>query len=66
MTEQASKPNIELLVMALEQYWREGKVFNVKCDKCGGLLEVTPKGEMASAFSIKCPCGWYNDTMRGL
>jgi hypothetical protein len=66
MTNEDSKPNIDLLVKAVEQYWQTGKVVDAKCDRYGGLIEVTPRGEMGRAFSVNCPCGRYKDTMRGL
>ena len=66
MTNENGKPNIDLLVKAMEQYWQVGKIVNIKCDGCGELIEVKPKGEMGNAFSVTCPCGRYKDTMRGL
>ena len=66
MTNESTKPNIDLLVKALEEYWQGGKVASVRCDRCGGLIEVTPEGEMGRAFSVNCPCGRYKDTMRRL
>ena len=66
MTSENNTPNFDLLAKALEQYWQVGKVVDVKCDRCGGLIDVAPIGQMGRAFSANCPCGLYKDTMRGL
>jgi len=66
MSDENDPPNINLLIEAMEQYWQLGKVMDIKCDRCGGLIEVTPIGELARAYSVNCPCGRYVDTMRGL
>jgi hypothetical protein len=66
MNNESSKPNFEILVAAVEEFSREGKVSTVRCDACGGLIEVARIGEMGTAISTKCPCGRYNDNMRGL
>ena len=66
MTGDHDKPNIDLLIKALEQYSQLGTVESVKCDRCGGLIEVKPQGDMGRAFTANCPCGRYKDTMRGL
>ena len=63
---ESDKPIIELLICALEEYSREGKVENVRCDRCGGLIEITPVGETGRALKADCPCGRYRDNMRGL
>ena len=66
VTNDFDKPNIDLLAQAFEQFWQLGKVVSVKCDGCGGLIEVKPIGEMGRAFYANCPCGRYKDNMRGL
>jgi hypothetical protein len=58
--------DVKLMMAAMEEYGRDGKVSGVRCDLCGGLLEVTPIGETGRSLSVKCPCGRYKDTMRGL
>jgi hypothetical protein len=36
----------------------------VTCDKCNGKIVIEALG--AEAWKMKCPCGRFNGTMRGL
>jgi len=53
-----------ILLAAYEEYSRDGKISTVKCDACGGLLEITRLGD--TALTVRCRCGRFEDTMRGL
>lgn len=60
------KADMEKIIKAVEQYWQTGKVTDITCERCGGLIQITPLGETNRAFSASCPCGLYHDTLRGL
>lgn len=49
---------------ALEEHRELGAVATVHCDRCDGLLSVTPLGD--EAWRMSCDCGRYDDTLRGL
>ena len=56
--------DIEILEAALGEYNKYGRVVTVRCHSCGELIEIYPLGE--AALSVKCSCGKFNDTLRGI
>ncbi|HEX8262029.1 MAG TPA: hypothetical protein VF547_04050 [Allosphingosinicella sp.] len=57
-------PNMDLLDRAMGEFQDYGRVVSVKCDECDGLIEIVALGD--SAWSMRCPCGKFNDTLRGI
>ncbi len=51
-------------VRAIEEHAREGQVTTVRCDRCGELIVISAMGE--TALRLACPCGRYDDNLRGL
>jgi hypothetical protein len=65
----AKEPDKEMLrlyEMAFAEFSRDGKVASVRCDKCGGLIQVRALGSLGSAWAMSCPCGRFKDTLRGI
>lgn len=58
------KPKVETFEAALAEYSKKQKVEFTRCERCNGPIEITPKG--MTALTVKCECGLYNDTLRGL
>lgn len=46
------------------EFTRDGVITTVRCDSCGGLIHM--EALSSSAWRQSCPCGKYNDTLRGL
>lgn len=55
---------MQVTIAALEEFSRVGRNESVVCDKCGAVLQIETRGD--TAFTMKCDCGRYNDTLRGL
>lgn len=55
---------IKLLGLALAEFQREGKVTTVRCDVCGGVIEIKWQGHIGG--SVNCPCGRFKDNLRGI
>ena len=51
---------------ALIEFTNRGKVTTVRCDACGSLIELDWLGKIRTAVSMRCSCGKYNGTLRGL
>jgi formylmethanofuran dehydrogenase subunit E len=49
---------------AMEEYSKNEKIENTRCEKCNELIIIELLGN--SAYSVKCKCGYHNDTLRGL
>lgn len=62
--ENTIKPQMETFEAALAEYSKKQKVENTRCERCNELIEIKQLG--TSALSVKCECGLYNDTLRGL
>ena len=58
------KPKMETFEAALAEYSKKQKVELTRCERCNQFIEIKKLGE--SALSVKCECGLYNDTLRGL
>ncbi|HOV27439.1 MAG TPA: hypothetical protein PK566_13935 [Pseudobacteroides sp.] len=58
------KPKPETLDAAIGEYMRYNEVVNIRCERCNEPIEVTRKTD--TVFIIKCKCGLYNGTGRGL
>jgi hypothetical protein len=52
------------LDLAFAEFERDGKVSTVTCQSCNGVIEI--EALTATAWQMKCPCGRYRGTMRGL
>lgn len=59
-----SKPSIETFKAVMEEYSKNKKVESTKCERCNTVIKIIPKGE--SALEMRCQCGLYNDTLRGI
>lgn len=62
--ENAIRPKMETFEAALAEYSKKQKVEYTRCERCSELIEIKQLG--MSALSVKCECGLYNDTLRGL
>lgn len=60
----AMKPMLATLEAALSEFKENGKVERTRCERCASVIEVTSKTE--SVLTVRCECGLYNDTLRGL
>lgn len=49
---------------AMVEFAQKGKVETVRCERCHGLIDIRAKSSSSSI--VKCQCGAYNDTLRGL
>jgi hypothetical protein len=58
------KPDFVTLEAALGEYKKYGKIEKARCERCKSLIEIVAKGD--SALQVKCQCGLYDDTLRGL
>jgi hypothetical protein len=68
MNENTKKPArdegaLQRLIEAFTQFSEKGTP-TVKCDRCHGLIEFQRLG--SEAWESRCPCGKFNDTLRGL
>ena len=59
-----AKPSIATLEAALAEFQKKGNVDGVRCERCASIVEIIRKTE--SVLTVKCTCGLYNDTLRGL
>ncbi|WP_284620694.1 hypothetical protein [Aquabacterium humicola] len=59
-----TKPSFATLEAALAEFQNKGKVEETRCERCVSVIEVTRKSE--SVLMVRCNCGLYNDTLRGL
>jgi len=59
-----TKPSLATLEAALQEFQDKGKVEETRCERCTSVIEVTRKTE--SVMTVKCACGLYTDTLRGL
>lgn len=57
-------PLLETYEKALAQFVKHGHVLDVRCERCGNVIQIVPKGR--SAMIMSCSCGAYNDNLRGL
>jgi hypothetical protein len=57
------KALLSLWKRAQEEYFAT-RTCSVLCDKCGGAITVVATG--SAAWRMTCPCGRFNDTLRGL
>ena len=57
---------IRIAETALAEFIKNGKVTSAKCDVCGSLIEMSWLGDRQSAVSIKCSCGKFHGSLRGL
>jgi len=57
-------PAFDTLERALGEFMKDGRVSAVRCETCSGLIEISSVG--SSAMVVRCTCGAYNDTLRGL
>lgn len=60
----SKKPCLDTHQSALGEYFKHGRVVNVRCEKCNDVIEV--EALSSSAWVMRCTCGTYNDTLRGL
>ena len=56
------KEKIDIKMKAVNEMETKGQV-DIKCPVCNGNLEVELLGNSAR---IKCPCGYMNDSLRGI
>jgi len=56
----------ELTEAALREFREHGKVVSTRCDLCGRVIEIKWLGEKRSGVSLKCSCGKFHGTFRGL
>ena len=56
--------HLALLDAAMAEFQEKGRVISVTCDVCGTPIEITAIGD--EAWSVRCRCGKFNDTLRGL
>lgn len=61
-TDKETRANVT--VRALEEHARHGRVTSVRCDRCRELITISAIGE--TALHLTCPCGRYDDNLRGL
>jgi hypothetical protein len=59
-----TKPTLATLEAALAEFQKKGEVEETRCERCASLIEVKSKTE--SVLTVRCTCGLYNDTLRGL
>lgn len=59
-----TKPSFATLEAALAEFQKKGKVEETRCERCAAIVEVTRKTE--SVLMVRCDCGLYDDTLRGL
>ena len=63
MTANVSVPVFETFDAALAEFMKDGSVSTVRCERCGGVIEITAPNQ--SAMIMRCSCGAYNDNLRG-
>lgn len=57
-------PAFQTFESALAEFMKDGSVSTVHCERCDALIEITAPNQ--SAIFMRCSCGAYNDTLRGL
>jgi hypothetical protein len=57
-----SDEDFKLYESAFQEFEASGKVSTVRCNQCGGLIEIAKVG--ISSFQMSCPCGKFNSTLR--
>ena len=62
--ERRDEQAIELLKLALEEFARDGRVTAVRCDVCGGIIEIKALND--TSYSARCTCGKFRDSLRGI
>jgi hypothetical protein len=55
---------VHLLEAAIAEFKASGTVKATCCDKCAGIINVERVGD--DAFAVKCPCGKFWGSIRGL
>lgn len=55
---------IALLEAAMHEFQQRGHVVDVKCEVCHEPIVVTALGE--TAWSLRCVCGAWKETLRGI
>lgn len=60
------KAILTILDAAILEFKRDGKVTTARCNVCASLIELQWLGPIRSAVSVKCPCGKFHGTMKGL
>ncbi|SHK46436.1 hypothetical protein SAMN02745181_3849 [Rubritalea squalenifaciens DSM 18772] len=53
-----------IIEAALKEFKDHGRVLTVTCPHCGSLVEVKAAG--SEIFEMKCDCGYFNDTLKGI
>jgi hypothetical protein len=62
-TKKTALPKFETELAALDEDDKFGEVKTVKCERCSQLLVVSKLGK--TAWKVSCPCGLYDDTLKG-
>jgi hypothetical protein len=55
---------VKRLDLAFAEFERDGEVSTVTCQNCNGVIEI--EALSATVWKMKCPCGLYGGTMKGL
>lgn len=55
---------LALLERAMAEYQRLGSVQTVRCDACGEVIQIVTLSP--TAHSVRCACGKFDDTLRGI
>ena len=64
LSEEEIRHAIKVFEDAFAEFNRDGKVTTVRCHKCNGLIHI--EALSPTAWQTRCPCGFHNDTLRGL
>lgn len=64
MSKRENDRNLQLVIDAFEEFETHGEVKTVKREACGTPLKITTLSE--TAWKLRCECGRYEDTLRGL
>jgi hypothetical protein len=62
--DEVTKRKIEILESALGEYMKKQKVDDTRCEQCNEVIKIEKISD--SVISVKCKCGYHNDTLRGL
>ena len=63
-TKEPDEEVTRLFAAALEEFFRTGKVTTIRCDRCGGVIDIHSLGDSTSAWEVSCPCGRFNGPAR--